>query len=146
MRACVRHKLASKRHSLQSDVHHCDLCFNYVVRREAWDSHCWTHLRKLPSKKCGTITYCHTLIRPGYQPGNGSSHGAVTIPSRRTSIHTWWDSVDLLRVLTLSVTVTCPMTRRCNFTLWTNMASVAQGPSNMILELLPYPVFQTDLA
>jgi hypothetical protein len=68
VQVCVRREIASKGHFLQSDVHYCHLCFDWVVGQEAWDSHCQTHLQKLPSKQCGTITYCHTLVRPGYCP------------------------------------------------------------------------------
>ena len=33
-----------------------------------WDLHCAHHIQGLPSPTCGTITHCHTLIRPGYCP------------------------------------------------------------------------------
>lgn len=68
VQVCVRREIASKGHFLQSDVHYCHLCFDWVVGQGVWDSHCQTHLQKLPSKQCGTITYCHTLVRAGYCP------------------------------------------------------------------------------
>jgi len=30
--------------------------------------HCQNHIEALIPKKCGTITYCYTLVRPGYCP------------------------------------------------------------------------------
>lgn len=68
VQVCGRREIASKGHFLQSDVHYCHLCFDWVVGQGVWDSHCQTHLQKLPSKQCGTITYCHTLVRAGYCP------------------------------------------------------------------------------
>ena len=35
---------------------------------DVWESHCQSHLSTMTSKMCGTITYCHTLVRPGYCP------------------------------------------------------------------------------
>ena len=33
-----------------------------------WDNHRLAHLRSLTSKRCGTIVYCSTTIRPGFCP------------------------------------------------------------------------------
>ena len=35
---------------------------------EHWNGHCQEHLSAITSKRCGSITYCHTLVRPGYCP------------------------------------------------------------------------------
>jgi hypothetical protein len=68
VQACVRREIASRTERLQADVHYCYLCFNWVVGAEEWESHCQAHLQTLTSKRCGTITYCHTLVRPAYCP------------------------------------------------------------------------------
>ena len=68
IQACVRREIASKREHLQSDVHYCHQCFDWIVGLDEWESHCQTHIQTLNSKRCGTITYCHTLVRPGYCP------------------------------------------------------------------------------
>jgi hypothetical protein len=64
---CVRRELASKLEQLQSDIHYCYQCFEWVVG-EHWNGHCQEHLSAITSKRCGSITYCHTLVRPGYCP------------------------------------------------------------------------------
>lgn len=66
--SCVRREIASKREYLQSEVHYCYQCFSWVVGPEEWDDHCQTHVKTLSSKRCGTMTYCHTLVRPAYCP------------------------------------------------------------------------------
>ena len=50
---------------LQSEVHYCYHCFDWVIG-DQWNSHCQSHLDGLTTKRCGTITSCHTLVRPGY--------------------------------------------------------------------------------
>jgi hypothetical protein len=64
---CVRRELASKLEQLLSDIHYCHQCFEWVVG-EHWNGHCQEHLSAIASKRCGSITYCHTLVRPGYCP------------------------------------------------------------------------------
>ena len=39
-----------------------------VVVGAVWEAYCHAHLVELPSNRCGTVTYCHTLVRPGYCP------------------------------------------------------------------------------
>lgn len=68
IQACVRWNIASKHNQLQTDVHYCYQCFNWVVGSKNWEEHCQTHINTLDSKRCGTITYCHTLVRPAYCP------------------------------------------------------------------------------
>lgn len=79
-----------------TDVHYCHLCLNWIVGPAEWANHCQTHLNDLDSKRCGTITYCHTLIRPAYCPfclGN-------TFRSARQRLESWcrdhalWQHVD----------------------------------------------------
>lgn len=68
IQACSRREIASKREHLQTDVHYCHQCFNWVVGPEEWEEHCQSHINDLGSKRCGTITYCHTLVHPAYCP------------------------------------------------------------------------------
>ncbi|KAI9767334.1 MAG: hypothetical protein M1840_005743 [Geoglossum simile] len=50
-----------------SDFAYCFQCFAWFVKEE-WDIHFTRHLNPVSSKRCGSITYCHTLIRPAYCP------------------------------------------------------------------------------
>jgi len=68
IQACARREIASKREYLQTDVHYCHQCFNWVIGSKEWEAHCQTHIDALGSKRCGTITYCHTLVPPAYCP------------------------------------------------------------------------------
>lgn len=52
---------------LLSDIHYCYQCFEWVVG-EKWELHCQEHLNALTSKRCGTVTHCHTLVHPAYCP------------------------------------------------------------------------------
>jgi hypothetical protein len=67
VQVCVRKELANKLERLQSDIHYCYECFEWVVG-EHWNGHCQEHLSAITSKRCGSITYCHTLVHPGYSP------------------------------------------------------------------------------
>ena len=64
---CVRWEMAHRLERLQSDIHYCYQCFDWIVGEE-WGPHCQSHLAGMVTKRCGTITYCHTLVRPGYCP------------------------------------------------------------------------------
>ena len=46
---------------------YCFLCFNWFVEKK-WEEHCKSHLKCLALKRCGPITYCGTLVRPGFCP------------------------------------------------------------------------------
>jgi hypothetical protein len=59
--------MAGRLGCLQSDVHYCHHCFTWVVGDE-WEPHCRLHLSELDSKRCGTVVYCYTLVRPAYCP------------------------------------------------------------------------------
>lgn len=65
IQTCLRWEMANRLGCLQSDIHYCYQCFDWVVGAE-WEAHCQAHLAELTSKQCGTVTYCHTLVRPGY--------------------------------------------------------------------------------
>ncbi|KKA25166.1 hypothetical protein T310_0806 [Rasamsonia emersonii CBS 393.64] len=45
-----------------------EYCYKYVqfVTKDKWEEHCKGHLESISSQQCEIITYCHTLIRPGY--------------------------------------------------------------------------------
>lgn len=59
--------MASRLERLQSDIHYCYQCLDWFVG-ENWELHCQSHLAGMTTKRCGTMTYCHTLVRPGYCP------------------------------------------------------------------------------
>ena len=59
--------MATRLGHLLSEIHYCYLCFEWVIG-EDWEPHCQAHLDAFTSKRCGTVTYCHTLVRPGYCP------------------------------------------------------------------------------
>jgi hypothetical protein len=52
---------------LQFDVHYCYQCFDRVAGEE-WERYCASRLAEMIIKRCGTVIYCHTLVRPGYCP------------------------------------------------------------------------------
>ena len=53
---------------MQTDVHYCYHCFQWVLGPTQWEEHCGDHLQNLQSQTCGTMTHCHALVRPGYCP------------------------------------------------------------------------------
>jgi hypothetical protein len=59
--------MATRLVRLLSDIHYCYQCFDWVVG-EKWEPHCQAHLDASTSKRCGTATYCHTLVHPGSCP------------------------------------------------------------------------------
>jgi hypothetical protein len=59
--------MANRLGRLLSEIHYCYQCFEWAVG-EKWEPHCQAHLDALTSKRCGTVTHCHTLVRPGYCP------------------------------------------------------------------------------
>ena len=96
VQACVRREIASKREWLQTDVHYCHQCFHWVVGPKEWKEHCESHVEELDSKRCGTITYCHTLVRPGYCPfclGNAAAPAHQRLQSWCRDA-TLWQHVD----------------------------------------------------
>lgn len=65
---CIRRDMAKKLGRLQTHIHYCHICFNWVVGEDEWESHCASHLSSLKTKRCGTLSYGNTLIRPAYSP------------------------------------------------------------------------------
>jgi hypothetical protein len=59
--------MASQLEQLQSDIHYCHQCFQWVVG-DGWEEHCQFHLAHITSKVCGIVTYIHTLVRPAFCP------------------------------------------------------------------------------
>lgn len=51
----------------KAELKYCYACFDWYVEEE-WYEHCQMHLKSIPSKRCGQITYCGTLVRPAYCP------------------------------------------------------------------------------
>ncbi|UNI16754.1 hypothetical protein JDV02_003162 [Purpureocillium takamizusanense] len=51
---------------LQSEVEFCYFCMEFF-RADEWQEHCRHHLSTV-KKRCGAITYQHTLIRPAFCP------------------------------------------------------------------------------
>ena len=64
---CVRQEMVKKLVRVPSEIRYCHLCFKWVVGDE-WEPHCALHLSSLTTKRCGTLSYCNTLVRPGYSP------------------------------------------------------------------------------
>jgi hypothetical protein len=60
---CRQKEYANSLSRLQSDLVYCFQCFAWFVKRE-WRAHCRQHLDSISSRRCGSITYCHTVIRP----------------------------------------------------------------------------------
>ncbi|KAL4746587.1 hypothetical protein BDW72DRAFT_197529 [Aspergillus terricola var. indicus] len=50
-----------------TQLKYCYECFDFFTASE-WEEHCNNHLQCDISRRCEIITYCHTLIRPGYCP------------------------------------------------------------------------------
>ena len=64
---CVQRDLATRNGYKLFDTHYCYLCFDWIIG-DNWKLHCAAHLTKLASKRCGTRTFYHTLVQPGYCP------------------------------------------------------------------------------
>lgn len=95
VQACVRREIASKYEYLPTDIFYCHLCFNWIVGSREWKVHCQTHLNNLGSKRCGTITYCHTLVRPAYCPFCLGHARSVTLRLKSwCRDHALWQHVD----------------------------------------------------
>jgi hypothetical protein len=91
IQTCVRREKASRLGRLQPDIHYCYLCFNWIVGDE-WEPHCQTRFATLETKRCGTVTYCHTLVRPGYCPFciGDDAHSATKRLESWTRDHKLW--------------------------------------------------------
>ncbi|RHZ51559.1 uncharacterized protein CDV56_105238 [Aspergillus thermomutatus] len=51
----------------EAQLKYCYECFDFFAE-EQWEEHCNNHLEHDVSRRCEIITYCYTLIRPGYCP------------------------------------------------------------------------------
>ena len=65
--ACRHKERAPKLERSPAELKYCYLCFSWVVE-EDWNKHCQCHLKSFISRRCGSFTYCNTLIRPGFCP------------------------------------------------------------------------------
>lgn len=95
IQTCVRWEMASRLGHLQKDIHYCYHCFSWVIG-EDWDPHCQAHLADVMTKWCGTVTHCHTLMRPGYCPFCMADK-TIPAPERLVSWvrdHQLWDHVE----------------------------------------------------
>lgn len=91
----MRREIASEDGYLPTDVLYCHLCFKWIVGSGEWKVHCQTHLNNLVSKRCGTITYCHTLVRPAYCPFCLGHAKLVTLRLKSwCRDHALWQRVD----------------------------------------------------
>ncbi|KAL4958731.1 uncharacterized protein BDV14DRAFT_186161 [Aspergillus stella-maris] len=50
-----------------TQLKYCYECFDFLTTTE-WEDHCNNHLQHDISRRCEIITYCYTLVRPGYCP------------------------------------------------------------------------------
>lgn len=64
---CLQRDFAFQHQRLLSHVHYCYECFEWIVQEE-WKGHCLQHLSDLQSMRCGSWTFCSTLMRPAYCP------------------------------------------------------------------------------
>jgi hypothetical protein len=91
IQACVRREMASQLEQLQSDIHYCHECFQWVVG-DRWEEHCQSHLQSITSKVCGTVIYIHTLVRPAFCPfclGNKAASATRRLESWTRDHHLW---------------------------------------------------------
>jgi hypothetical protein len=50
-----------------AQLKYCYECFAFYTAKE-WEDHCRMHIENGMSRRCEIITYCYTLVRPGYCP------------------------------------------------------------------------------
>lgn len=65
---CIHADIARSQTIPLQKVHYCYLCFAWVLGDSDWERHCGDHISSMTSKRRGSITYCHTLVRPAYSP------------------------------------------------------------------------------
>lgn len=65
--ACRRREVACQMKLPECELIYCYFCFEWFSKN-AWDTHCQTHLDSIKSKCCEVITYCSTLVRPALCP------------------------------------------------------------------------------
>jgi hypothetical protein len=84
--------MAKKLERLPSDIHYCHLCFKWVTGDDEWESHCASHISSLTTKRCGTLSYCYMLVRPGFCPfhiGNEKWSAARRLQSWSRDFDLW---------------------------------------------------------
>ena len=64
---CRRRQRAKELGQLPSCLEYCFDCLEWYIKGTEWDRHCQGHL-PISTKICGSITYCHTLIKPAFCP------------------------------------------------------------------------------
>ncbi len=64
---CCHKELACTLERLQPELRYCFAWFSSFVEEE-WDKHWQMHLKSITSKRCVSITYCYTLVRPAFCP------------------------------------------------------------------------------
>ena len=62
---CRQRELAKTLERMLSELRYCFTYFDCYVEEE-WDRHCRMHLESIASKRCASITYCNTLVRPAF--------------------------------------------------------------------------------
>ena len=51
----------------EAELRYCFDCFDWHVE-EYWNKHCQMHIDHIRSRRCGSIVYCNTLVRPSCCP------------------------------------------------------------------------------
>jgi hypothetical protein len=64
---CRQIELAKTLERTLSELQYCFTCFDWYVEEE-WNQHCQIYLESITSKRCASITYCNTLVRPAFCP------------------------------------------------------------------------------
>ena len=64
--SCRRREKAKQLDQQQSRLEYCFDCTEWYVKDAEWDEHCQLHLSQPLPQRCGSMTYCSTLIRPAF--------------------------------------------------------------------------------
>ena len=64
---CQRKELCNTISRKECELEFCYECFEFYSL-DQWENHCDIHLANVSTRRCEMVTYCHTLIRPGYCP------------------------------------------------------------------------------
>lgn len=109
----MRREIAGDHLYSPTEVFYCHHRFRWVVGTKECNEHCQMHVDDLGSKRCGTMTYCYTLVRPAYcpfclgdqskpsRPLNDSNHGVATMTCGSTSMNIVKDARGRCNALTL---------------------------------------------
>jgi len=66
IRSCLHREFTSKHEHLQSDVHYCHQYYEWVLAQVNGQGTARHTFKTQFLQTYGTVTYCHTLVRPGY--------------------------------------------------------------------------------